>query len=58
MLTLCMLIGLVVIGQTIFQRMVGIYLPIGQMIDMVGSFVILSPDDLWLSVRYFRNLTD
>ena len=58
MLTLCMLIGLVVIGQTVFQRMVGIYLPIGQIIGMVGSFVILSLFALWLSVRYFRNLTD
>lgn len=58
MLTLCMLIGLVVIGQTIFQRIVGIFLNPGQMIGMVGSFVILSLVALWLSVRYFRNLAD
>lgn len=58
MLVLCMLIGLVVIGQTVFQRMVGITLNPGQLIGYVGSFVVLSLFALWLSVRYFRNISD
>lgn len=54
MLTLCSLIGAVVISQTIFQAMAGITFPVGVYIGMVGSWVVMGTWAIWLVVALLR----
>jgi hypothetical protein len=56
LLILCTLIGLVVIGQTISQALVGIFFPIGVYIGMVGSWIVMGAFAIGLTVSFFRNL--
>ncbi len=56
LLILCTLVGLVVIGQTISQALVGIVFPIGVYIGMVGSWVVMGAFAISLTIAYFRNL--
>lgn len=53
LLVLNALIGIVVISQTIFQRMYGVYISTGQLIAFVGIFVVMS---LIASILYFKAL--
>lgn len=56
MMTLVTGVGLVVIFQTIMQNSLGIQLPIGVMIGLVGSFVILGSFAIILNYRLLRKV--
>lgn len=56
MMTLVTGVGLVVIFQTIMQSRLGIQLPIGAMIGLVGSFVILGSFAVILNYRLLRKV--
>lgn len=58
LLILCTLIGVVVIAQTIFQTLAGITFPIGVYIGMIGSWVIMGAFAIWLTLAFFRSLTE
>lgn len=58
LLILCTLIGMVVIGQTISQALVGIFFPIGVYIGMVGSWIVMGACAIGLTMAYFRHLAD
>ncbi len=58
LLILCALIGAVVIAQTVFQTLAGITFPIGVYIGMIGSWVVLGVFAIWLTLAFFRNLTE
>lgn len=58
LLILCALIGVVVIAQTIFQTLAGITLPIGVYIGMVGSWVVMGGFAIWLTLAFFRSLSE
>lgn len=52
------LIGAMVIGQTIMQLSIGVELSPGQMIGMVGTWVIMGGIAIWLSIAFLRNLSN
>lgn len=54
LLTLISCVGLCVIGQTIMQTFMGIVLPIGQIIGLVGSFVVLGTIAIGLNIRILK----
>lgn len=56
MLTLCSLIGAVVISQTIFQTMAGITFSVGVYIGMIGSWVVMATWAVWLLVALLRGV--
>ena len=58
LLILCTLIGVVVIAQTVFQTIAGMTLPIGAYIGLVGSWVVLGAFAIWLTVAFFRSLSE
>jgi hypothetical protein len=55
---LLVLIGLMVIGQTVMQLSLEVELSPGQMIGMVGSWIILGGIAVWLSIAFLRNLSN
>jgi hypothetical protein len=52
------LIGAMVIGQTVMQLSIGVELSPGQMIGMVGTWVIMGGIAVWLSIAFLRNLSN
>ena len=52
------LIGAMVIGQTVMQLGIGVELSPGQMIGMVGTWVIMGGIALWLSIAFLRSLSN
>lgn len=56
-LILCTLIGAVVIGQTIFQALVGLVFPLQIYIGMVGTWIVMGMFAIGLTVSFFRNLS-
>ena len=56
LLVLCTLIGIVVIGQTVFQLNAGIRLNPGQFIGLVGSWVIMGSVAIALTIAFFRSI--
>lgn len=56
MLILCTLIGVVVIGQTVSQYIVGITFPIGVYFGMIGSWVIMGAFAIGLTIAFYSNL--
>lgn len=56
-LILCTLIGVAVIGQTIYQTMAGIVFPVGVYVGMVGSWVVMGAFSIGLTISYFRHLS-
>ena len=56
LLTLCTMIGIVVIAQTIVQVNLGIILPPAQIAGMVGSFIVMSLASTWLLVLLMRSI--
>jgi hypothetical protein len=58
MLVLCVEIGLIVVSQTIFQRVEGVILNPVQIAIFVASFVVLMAFALWLLVLVFRNISE
>lgn len=58
LLILCTLIGVVVIAQTVFQTIAGMTLPISAYIGLVGSWVVLGAFAIWLTLAFFRSLSE
>lgn len=58
MLVMCMLIGLVVIGQTIAQYLLGIRLSPAQFTIFVASFVTMSIIAAWLANNFLRSIDE
>lgn len=56
--TLLALIGAMVIGQTVMQLKIGVELSPGQMIGMVGTWVIMGGIAVWLSITFLRHLSN
>ena len=56
LLTFIIIIGAVVIGQTVFQQSIGIAIPLPQFIGLVLSFVILGIFALILNIRFLRKM--
>lgn len=54
LLTLLTGVGICVIFQTLFQKSLGITLPVGQIFGLVGSFVILGTLALVLNIRLLK----
>lgn len=52
------LIGAMVIGQTVMQLTIGVQLSLGQMIGMVGTWIIMGGIAVWLSIAFLRNLSN
>lgn len=50
------IVGLCVIGQTIMQTQLGIVLPLGQLIGLVVSFVILGIISVVLNVKFLKHI--
>jgi hypothetical protein len=50
------LVGILVINQTLFQAIAGIELPIGAIITKVGIFVLLALVAIYYEVRLFRKI--
>lgn len=51
------MVGIMVIGQTIFQLAAGIYLTPGELIGKTVSFVIMAGFAVWFVTRFFSNLS-
>ena len=58
LLILLVLVGLVVVGQTVMQMLDGIVLSTGELAAYVVPFVSLSLIAVWLTARMLRNLSD
>ena len=58
LLILCTLIGVVVIGQTLFQSNAGISIPPGQFFGLIGSWVILGAVAVVLLAVFLRKTVD
>jgi len=56
--TLLALVGAMVIGQTVMQLKIGVELSPGQLIGMVGTWVIMGGIAVWLSIAFLRNLSN
>jgi hypothetical protein len=50
------LVGILVINQTIFQSIAGIEMPIGAIITKVGIFVLLALIAIYYEIKLFRNI--
>jgi hypothetical protein len=58
LLVICCIIGLLVIGQTVAQISQDIWLPMGQLIGFVGSFVVLASISAWLLWRFLTAIRE
>jgi hypothetical protein len=58
LMVFCIQNGITVIGATISQTMAGIIFPIGVYVGMVGSWVVMGAFAIWLSIRFFRNISE
>lgn len=52
------LIGVMVIGQTIMQLKIGVELSPGQLVGMVGTWVVMGGIAVWLAFAFLRNLSN
>jgi hypothetical protein len=51
------LVGIMVINQTIFQSIAGIEIPINAIISKIGIFVLLALIAIYYEIKLFRNIT-
>ena len=58
MLILNALIGIVVIGQTVFQTRAGIVFAPPQLIGLIGSWIVLAFFAIWLVVALLRSISE
>jgi len=58
MTILLALIGVMVIGQTVMQMNIGVQFSTGQLIGIVGTWIIMGGIAVWLTVIFLRNLSD
>jgi hypothetical protein len=56
LLTVCVLIGIMLPIQTMFQVAAGIELSIGAIVTKVGSFVLLALFALYFDIRFFKSI--
>jgi hypothetical protein len=56
MTILLALVGAMVIGQTVMQLNLGVQLSTGQLIGMVGTWIIMGGIAVWLSIAFLHNL--
>jgi hypothetical protein len=56
--TMLTLIGAMVIGATIMQLRLGVEFTPGQMVGMIGSWIVMGGIAVWLSVVFLRNLSN
>jgi hypothetical protein len=52
------LIGAMVIGQTVMQLNIGVELSPGQIVGVVGSWIVMGGIAVWLSIAFLRNLSN
>lgn len=52
------LVGAMVIGQTAMQLKIGVELSPGQMVGMVGTWIIMGGIAVWLTITFLRNLSN
>jgi len=57
LLTLCTIIGVTVIAQTVSQTLAGFVFPIGVYIGMIGSWVVMGMFAVRLAIKFFRNIS-
>lgn len=57
MLLLCTQIGLVVIGQTVYQSLAGFVFPIGTYIGLIGSWVVMGTFATCLAISFLRHVS-
>jgi len=55
---LLVLIGAMVIGQTVMQLNIGVELSPGQLAGVVGTWIIMGGIAVWLSIAFLRNLSN
>jgi hypothetical protein len=58
LLYLLALMGFIVIGQTIFQRQAGIVFSTGQLIGMIGSWIVMGSIAIGFVIKMLRNLSE
>lgn len=58
LLTLCTIIGVTVIAQTVSQTLAGFVFPIGVYIGMIGSWVVMGAFAIGLAIKFFRNISE
>jgi hypothetical protein len=58
MTMLLVLVGAMVIGQTVMQLNIGVQLSTGQLIGMVATWIIMGGIAAWLSIAFLRNLSN
>jgi hypothetical protein len=58
LLILCTLIGVAVIGQTVFQVSAGISFSPGQFIGLIGSWILMGAAAVFLLVAFLRNISE
>lgn len=52
------LVGAMVIAQTIMQLSIGVELSPGQLVGMVGTWIVMGGIAVWLSIVFLQNLSD
>jgi hypothetical protein len=53
MFTVCIIVGVMVPMQTVFQLLAGVELPLPVVITKVASFMLLAPFALYFDIRLF-----
>lgn len=56
LLYLLALMGFIVLGQTIFQTNAGVVFSTGQLIAMIGSWIVMGAIAVWFVVKILRNI--
>lgn len=56
LLTVCIIIGIMLPIQTVFQVSAGIEIPIAAIITKIGSFVVLAFFALYFNIKFFKNI--
>lgn len=56
LLTICIIMGIMLPIQTVFQISAGIELPVAALITKMGTFVILAFFALYFNIKFFKNM--
>lgn len=58
LITMLILIGIIITAQTVAQSLAGIQLGLGEFIGKGGSFMLLSLIGIWLTARFFSQISE
>jgi hypothetical protein len=58
LLYLLALMGFIVIGQTLFQIQAGIFFSTGQLIGMIGSWIVMGSIAIGFVINMLRNVSE